>query len=152
AEVRSLFFGKALISLPFCVYGGPAADDSDAERALITAAAELARSLGVDYLELRNRTPKCDGWPRQGLDVTVRKTSAPEVGANLPAIPRKQRAMVRKGIANGLKSEIDPSLDRFFALYADNMHRHGTPPFGRRYFERLRTIFGERCEALTVTD
>jgi len=152
AEIRSLLFGKALVSLPFCVYGGPAADDSDTERALVSAAAELARSLRVDYLELRNRTAKCDGWPRQELYVTFRKTIAPEVGANLLAIPRKQRAMVRKGIAHGLKSEIDPSLDRFFALYADNMHRQGTPPFARRYFERLLTVFGESCEALTVTD
>ena len=71
AEVRSLVFGKALVSLPFCVYGGPAADDGDTERALVTAAAELARSLGVDYLELRNRTAKCDGWHFEVLSVAV---------------------------------------------------------------------------------
>ena len=47
------------------------------------------------------------------------------------AIPRKQRAMVRKGIKNGLRSEIDDGVERFFALYADNMHRHGTPPFAQ---------------------
>jgi lipid II:glycine glycyltransferase (peptidoglycan interpeptide bridge formation enzyme) len=50
------------------------------------------------------------------------------------AIPRKQRAMVRKGIKNGLKSEIDTHVDRFFALYADNVHRHGTPALPKRYF------------------
>jgi predicted N-acyltransferase len=60
--------------------------------------------------------------------------------------------MVRKGIGNGLTSEIDMSVDRFFALYADNMHRHGTPPFSRRYFARLREVFGDRCEVLIVVD
>ena len=152
AEIRSLLFGKALISLPFCVYGGPAANDSDTERALIDAAENLARSLDVDYLELRNRSVKCSGWPHQDLYVTFRKEIAPEAESNLLAIPRKQRAMVRKGIGRGLKSEIDASVDRFFALYADNMHRHGTPPLGKRYFERLRTLFGDRCEVLTVSD
>jgi len=34
------------------------------------------------------------------------------------AIPRKQRAMVRKGIQRGLLSEIDDNVNRFFAVYA----------------------------------
>jgi lipid II:glycine glycyltransferase (peptidoglycan interpeptide bridge formation enzyme) len=68
------------------------------------------------------------------------------------AIPRKQRAMVRKGIKNGLRSEIDKDLSRFFALYADNVHRHGTPALPRRYFESLQRVFAADCEALTVVD
>ena len=63
----------------------------------------------------------------QDLYVTFRKAILPDEEANMLAIPRKQRAMVRKGIKNELKSEIDPGVDRFFALYADNVHRHGTP-------------------------
>ncbi len=54
------------------------------------------------------------------------------------AIPRKQRAMVRKGIKNGLKSADRPQRrPRFFALYADNVHRHGTPAMPKRYFQAL---------------
>jgi FemAB-related protein (PEP-CTERM system-associated) len=68
------------------------------------------------------------------------------------AIPRKQRAMVRKGIKHGLRSEIDSGVDRFFELYADNMHRHGTPPFAKRYFARLREVFGDDCEVMTIVD
>jgi FemAB-related protein (PEP-CTERM system-associated) len=152
AEVKSRLFGHALTSLPFCVYGGPAADDADAERELIAAAVTLARSLGVGHLELRNRVAKRPDWPRQELYVTFRKELLPDVDANLAAIPRKQRAMVRKGIKNGMKSEIDESVDRFFALYADNVHRHGTPPFAKGYFARLMKVFGEACEVMTVVD
>ena len=152
AEVKSRLFGHALVSLPFCVYGGPAADDADAARALVQAASDLAQTLGVDHLELRNRQPRCPEWPRQELYVTFRRTISSDSEANLLAIPRKQRAMVRKGIKNGLRSEIDTSVDRFFSLYADNVHRHGTPPFAKHYFSSLRRIFGESCEVLTVTD
>ncbi len=151
AEVRSRLFGHALISLPFCVYGGPAAADVAAEDALIDAAVNLARSLRVQHLELRNRNAKRPDWPRQELYVAFRKALAPDAEANLLAIPRKQRAMVRKGIARGLRSEIDANPDRFFELYADNMHRHGSPALSRRYFARLRATFGDACEALTVT-
>ena len=152
AEVRSRIFGHALVSLPFCVYGGPAADDADAARVLVDAAGDLARSLDVEHLELRNRIPRCPDWPRQDLYVTFRRTIVPDGEANLLAIPRKQRAMVRKGIKNGLRSEIDASADRFFSLYADNVHRHGTPPFAKRYFSSLLSVFGESCEILTVVD
>jgi FemAB-related protein (PEP-CTERM system-associated) len=152
AEVKSRLFGHALVSLPFCVYGGPAADDTDVEHVLIAAASDLARSLGVEHLELRNRSAKCPGWPRQDLYATFRKTLYADADANLQAIPRKQRAMVRKGIKHGLRSEIDDTVDRFFALYADNVHRHGTPPFSKRYFASLRRVFGDCCEVLTVVD
>ena len=89
-------------------------------------------------------------WPQQDLFVTFRKSIQPDADANMQAIPRKQRAMVRKGIQRGLVSEIDAGADRFFDLYADNSHRHGTPPFPRRYFESLQRAFGEACEVMTV--
>ena len=54
--------------------------------------------------------------------------------------------MVRKGIERDLRSEIDPRAERFFDLYADNLHRHGTPPQSRRYFEALLDVFGDDCE------
>jgi FemAB-related protein (PEP-CTERM system-associated) len=68
------------------------------------------------------------------------------------AIPRKQRAMVRKGIKNGLISKIDQDAGRFFNLYADNVHRHGTPAMPRRYFSALMTEFGKDCQILTIED
>ena len=67
------------------------------------------------------------------------------------AIPRKQRAMVRKGMKNGLRSDIDPDVDRFFALFADNVHRHGTPALPKSYFKALQQEFSADCEVLTVT-
>jgi FemAB-related protein (PEP-CTERM system-associated) len=152
AEVKSFLFGHSLISLPFCAYGGVAATENDAIVALHTAARQLAERLGVAHLELRNRYVREVGWPRQDLYVTFRKQIIPEVEANLVAIPRKQRAMVRKGIKNGLVSHIDTDVDRFFALYADNVHRHGTPPLSKRYFEALCRTFGADAEVLTVTD
>lgn len=150
AEVKSLLFGHSLVSLPFAVYGGAAATDKDARRSLHAAAAELAQRLKVDHLELRNRARCEPDWPQQDLFVTFRKPIVAEVDANLQAIPRKQRAMVRKGMQRGLTSEIDSGVDRFFDLYADNMHRHGTPPFPKRYFESLQRAFGEACEVMTV--
>ena len=152
AEVKSFLFGHSLVSLPFCAYGGVAAVETEAVMALHAAARQLGENMGVDHLELRNRAAREADWPRQDLYVTFRKAIMPDVEANLVAIPRKQRAMVRKGIAHGLVSRVDADVDRFFALYADNVHRHGTPPLPKRYFEALRSTFDRDSEVLTVTE
>ena len=148
AEVRSRLFGHALVSLPFCVYGGiAAAADAGPETlwALEAKAETLALALGVQHLEYRNLQPRHEDWPRQELYVTFRKEILPEVEANLLAIPRKQRAMVRKGIKNGLVGEIDAGVERFFALYADNVLRHGTPALPKRRSEERRV--GKECSS-----
>lgn len=152
AEVKSLLFGHTLTSLPFAVYGGVASDDADAVTALSAAAVQRAKDLGVDHLELRNRVSREPAWPRQDLYVTFRKAILPEIEANLLAIPRKQRAMVRKAIDRKLVAEVDDGVDRFFEVYADNQQRHGTPPHAKRYFETLRRVFGDACEVQTVLD
>ena len=152
AHVKSRLFGNALVSLPFAVYGGVAASNAQAAEALEGEAQTIARACGVDHLELRNVVERHADWPRQDLYVTFRKDLLPEPEANLQAIPRKQRAMVRKGIKNGLASTPDATSERFFALYADNVHRHGTPALPRRYFDALLRVFGDASEILTVED
>ena len=151
AEVRSRLFGHTLVALPFCVYGGIAAATERARVALDSAAQSLAQKLRVDHLEYRALAPTHPEWAHQDLYVTFRKDIDPEVERNLTAIPRKQRAMVRKGIKAGLVSEIDDGIERFFAAYAASVHRLGTPVFSRRYFEILREVFDRDCEVLTVT-
>jgi FemAB-related protein (PEP-CTERM system-associated) len=151
AHVRSWFFGNALVSTPFCVYGGILSSSDEAHAALRDAACELAKRLRVDCLELRNRKRQHPDWPCKDLYVTFRKEIDPDPEKNLKAIPRKQRAMVRKGIKNDLVGERDPDVDRFFRIYSESMRNLGTPVFPRKLFQVLREQFGESCEVLTVT-
>jgi FemAB-related protein (PEP-CTERM system-associated) len=149
-HVRSLLFGNALISNPFCVYGGVAAESGEAGRALEDAAVRLARERGVDYLEFRNRLARPSVRPAKSLYVTFRKSLDPDPEKNLAAVPRKQRAVIRKGTAAGLRSVVDPGVDRFYDAYAESVRNLGTPVFPKRYFALLREVFGDCCEVLTV--
>jgi FemAB-related protein (PEP-CTERM system-associated) len=151
AHVRSRLFGNALVSTPFCVCGGVAATTEEARRALEDEAERLAISLEVDYLEMRNRTVRRTDWPVKELYVTFRKAIHPDPEANLKAIPRKQRAMVRKGISAGLESSIDSGVDRFFEAYSASQRNLGTPVSSKDYFRALEKEFGSRCEVMTVT-
>ncbi|MFO7954972.1 FemAB family XrtA/PEP-CTERM system-associated protein [Thioalkalivibrio sp.] len=149
-RVRSRLFGDSLASIPFGVYGGIVADSPAASEALDHAACSLADELQVDYLEYRNLQPQHPEWPTKDLYVTFRKALEEEVDANMNAIPRKQRRMVRKGLKAGLTSEFEPGIDRFYPIFAANVRRMGTPVFSRYYFETLLEVFGDDCRVLTA--
>ena len=151
AEIRSWLFGHALISTPFCVYGGMVAADADSEARLTDAAVALADKLRVDYLELRDRQPNHPNWPIKDLYVSFRKAIEPDHDRNLKAVPRKQRAMVRKGIKAGLQANHDGDLDTFYRVYAESVRNLGTPVLPRKYYAQLKEAFGEDCEITIVT-
>ncbi|MDB5730030.1 MAG: peptidoglycan bridge formation protein FemAB, partial [Noviherbaspirillum sp.] len=154
AEIKSRMFGHSLASLPFCVYGGIAATAAPARQALDAAARELAAKLNVGHLEYRNLQPQHaddPDWQGKDLYVTFRKQISANDEENMLAIPKKQRAMVRKGIKAGLQSCVDDKVDRFFDAYSVSVHRLGTPVFPKKYFRLLKEIFGNDCDVVTIT-
>ena len=150
-RVKSLLFGDALVSLPFCVQGGIIADDVEAEQALLAQAQALAERLGVDHLELRHSRLVAVDWPTKSETyVLFKRALSADPEENMKAIPRKQRAMVRKGITGGLVSREEHDLGHFFQIYGTSVRNLGTPVFPRRYFEALFRAFEDRCRVTTV--
>ena len=156
-HMKSLLFGNALVSSPFCVYGVPLAADDEAALALADHAPGLMRKLSLPSVEFRFLQASAQALPEAWVAgperyVTFRKPIAADDEANLAAIPRKQRAMVRKGIANGLTSAAGMAVDPFYRLYAESVRNLGTPVFARRYFRLLLDIFADCADVLTVSD
>ena len=159
-QVRTMLFGHALISLPFCVYGGPLAATPEAAWALTGHAAGLLAQTGAASLELRGLSPLPDdfvedpaAWPvRDDLYVTFRRPIAPDADGRLKAIPRKQRAMVRKGIDRGLASQISKDVDTLHRIYGESVRNLGTPVFPRRWFAGLLAAFPETSDVVTIRD
>ena len=154
-QVRTALFGHSLISVPFCVYGGPLAVDPAVADALLAEAVLLQKRLGAGSLEMRFRTPPALGadWPgRSDLYVTFCKPISSSDEENLKAIPRKQRAVVRKGIEAGLTAKVGTDTDLLHRIYAESVRNLGTPVFSRRYFRILAEAFAGRLDVLTVLD
>jgi FemAB-related protein (PEP-CTERM system-associated) len=149
-EIRSLIFGKRLISNAFCVHGGIAAVEVEAASQLRAAAVKIARDFGVSGVEFRSCASQPNWVTKTGLYVNFRRPIASNVEANLKAVPRKQRAMIRKGIANGLSAEVDQGVDQLHHIYAESLRRLGTPVFSKRYFQLLKDEFGDACDIVTV--
>ena len=149
-HINSFFFGNTLVSIAPCVYGGIVASDEQSYLELDKEACRLAKELGVDCLEMRNRVRKNPERPYKELYVSFRKELATDVEKNFLAIPRKQRAMVRKGIDAGLISIIDSNIDRIYQAYSESVRNLGTPVFSKKYFLTLKDVFADQCEVLTV--
>jgi FemAB-related protein (PEP-CTERM system-associated) len=154
ARVKTRLFGDTLISAPFCVYGGPLAADAESAAALIAHAEAMRARTGVSAVEFRFRVAPpdgIDGWTdRSDLYVTFRKPIGADPEHNLKAIPRKQRAMVRKGIQNGLVSTSGREVAGLHQVYAESVRNLGTPVFSRRYFRVLMDVFGEAADVVTI--
>jgi FemAB-related protein (PEP-CTERM system-associated) len=151
AQIKSVLFGNSLSSLPFCVYGGIVADNEQAATALREEACRLAERLKVGALELRNREASDAGWPIKELYYTFRKEIDPSDEVNLKAIPNRQRAMVRKGLKEGLSSEWDEGIERLYRVYSESVRNLGTPVFSSKYLRILRQVFGSDCSVLMIT-
>ena len=131
-EMRSPLFGNALVSAGFAVDGGVLGEESEA---LVAA----ARAFGLPSIELRGGAAPT-GW---AVDETtylgfVRPIAADDE-AELKAIPRKQRAEVRKALTNDLEV-VTGGAERaaeHYAVYAESVRNLGTPVFPRALFRTV---------------
>jgi FemAB-related protein (PEP-CTERM system-associated) len=159
-EVKSRLFGHSLVSVPYGVYGGIVASDAEAFETLIKCAETLAKLMKVDYLELRDmssqgyrqespqagppeKQSRPEDWYTKDLYVTFQRPILATVEENMNAIPRKQRAMVRKAANFGLASRIgrQDDLQKFYAIYAQNVRDLGSPVYPMAFFSTLMANF-----------
>ncbi|MDE2515314.1 MAG: FemAB family PEP-CTERM system-associated protein [Rhodospirillales bacterium] len=151
--VKSRLFGHRLVSLPFCVQGGLLSIDPAADAALEQAAIALMDRSGAAFLELRDAVPAAPPFVAQrDLYVAFRKPIGADDEANMKAIPRKQRAMVRKAIQHGLSSVVHRDAAALHRIYAESVRNLGTPVFSRRYFAILLEAFGKDADIVSVQD
>jgi FemAB-related protein (PEP-CTERM system-associated) len=130
--LRSRLFGSALVSSGFGVGGGILGDGVGE---LAEAAWELAGSRGFASVELRGG-PIPQGWERrEGLYFGFERDIAENDEAILQAIPRKQRAEVRRALANGLQVSVGRDLGAHYRIYSESVRNLGTPVFARALFE-----------------
>ncbi len=147
-----------LISAPLASVAGPLTLDAETADALLAEALRRARDRNVGYLEIRagdgpgGAAASGDEAPWHVLDsyASFRKPLPERADDVLGAIPRKQRAEVRKARAAGVTVVAGRDVATFYRLYRRSVQRLGSPVFPRRYAEALVERFGADCEILTA--
>ena len=153
-EVHSPLFGRVLVSAGFGVGGGILADTPAAVSELAEAAWALAGKLSCTSVEVR-------GGPRPGPEWQVDDTTyqgfvrplAEDDDAELLAIPRKQRAEVRRALGFDLEISTGCNADDIadhYAVYAESVRNLGTPVFPRALFSEVLKEFGKSADVLMV--
>ncbi|AKH41712.1 FemAB-related protein (PEP-CTERM system-associated) [Altererythrobacter atlanticus] len=136
-QVHSPIFGRMLASSGFAVEGGVLADQEDTAIQLCRSAEEYARRLSCTTIELRGGPAPADWTHRSDSHCGFVAALARDEEAVLLAIPRKQRAEVRKSLKTDFEVAIGTSPgDRaaHYAVYAASVRNLGTPVFPRGLF------------------
>ena len=153
-EVRSRLFGRALVSNGFAVGGGILADSDTAAKVLAEAGWALALKLGCPSLELRGGgVPEGDWIAEEGAYLGFTRPLAATDDAELTAIPRKQRAEVRKALALDLDVTVGSGREdvkAHYAVYAESVRNLGTPVFPAKLFRSVLAAFGDDADILTI--
>jgi FemAB-related protein (PEP-CTERM system-associated) len=153
-EMRHWLFGRAMVSSAFAVDGGAIADDPAVAEALIAEGWRLAEAGRCPSVELRGGAlPDDPAWTRvEGKHSGFVRPLAADDEAELKAIPRKQRAEVRKALGSAMTVSTGGEQEArdHYAVYATSVHNLGTPVFPRRLFDEVRRRFGANCDILTV--
>lgn len=153
--VHSPLFGRALVSSAFAVGGGVLGDDEAVAAALIAEAVAMAERLTCPTVELRGgMMPACERWHHDNSTyLGFVRDLAGDDEAELLAVPRKQRAEVRRALGFDLTVETGTGeADRraHYAVYGESVRNLGTPVFPHTLFDRVLDEFGTGADILTV--
>ncbi|MBK6941166.1 MAG: FemAB family PEP-CTERM system-associated protein [Planctomycetes bacterium] len=142
--VGSPLLGRALVSVPYGVYGGAVARDAEVDLALHGAAKDAMAATGAKVVELRNQHVPAARLPESSLYFTFVRDLPADPEACLDLIPRKSRASTRHARDKyGMTFESGTQLlPAFYDLFARNKQKLGSPVFGQDWFEALCAAFG----------
>ncbi len=154
-EIRSPLFGKALVSAGFAVDGGILTRRDVVAEALAASAWALAEKLGCPSLELRGGPAPGEGWAVDEITyLGFARDLAKDDEAELLAIPRKQRADVRKSLDAELEVAIGSTpadLAMHYAVFSESVRNLGTPVFPAKLFREVAGELDEHADIVTVS-
>jgi FemAB-related protein (PEP-CTERM system-associated) len=144
---------RTLVSLPFCTYGGPLADDDSALTALVEAAEQVAVEHSAKRIVLRHARAMPAIQRPENLDKVSMVLELPQsrdelarrLGSKLRSqIKRAERASpcVRVG-----RTEL---LEDFYRVFCSVMRDLGTPVYPRRFFDVVLRALGSAASVVVI--
>ncbi len=143
-EIKSLFGGRMLVSVPYAVAGGIVADDREAIDALWNHVRALGEEIDANFIDLRSEKAQVEGLRQVQGYMGFRKTLPAHASEVLGWLPRKARADARNARnKHGLTVEFSQRRTvNVWRLYCRNMRRLASINYPLQFFERLVDGFG----------
>jgi FemAB-related protein (PEP-CTERM system-associated) len=144
---------RSLVSLPFCTYGGPLADDDETLTSLIEGAEKIACERRALRIVLRHARP----MPSIPHPVNLDKVSMVlPLAATSEALGKQLGAKLRSQIrrAERVNPEIRVGhaelLDDFYPVFCNVMRDLGTPVYPRRFFDVVLRSLGDHGSVVVL--
>ena len=172
AYLKSIFFGKNLISMPFFDIGGVLADSQEIEKELLSEAIKLAARLKISKLELRQigllsslgsydfKELTKDSqfithhWVYQRRSHKVRMLlklpSSSEI--LIKSFKSKLRSQINKTLKEGLYSKIGgiELLEDFYKVFSINMRDLGSPVHSKKLIRTVLEEFHQESKIVVI--
>lgn len=149
--MKSLFFGRKLVSVPFAPYGGAVGEKSTVEM-LIERAIELTKELGADYLQIRSAGSSSKLLTNSVYTTSILKLDQnPEIVWN-DRMTRNKRKNVVKSKKRNLSVNFSNKINEFYNILALNMHELGSPVQSKIFFSNILQQFPNSAKIQIVYD
>ncbi|MBN1569569.1 MAG: GNAT family N-acetyltransferase [Acidobacteria bacterium] len=154
-EVRSLYAGKRLVSIPFATLNDPLNSNLTHLRSLLDCAIDLGKETGCHYVEVKtqNTAPMMQELGLRPCSIYKHHyiSLAPDIGSLLKSFDRScVRQRISRSAASGISLKIaknDEDFADFYSLYMRTRKRVGLPPLPMQYLRHLAHTFGEKKRA-----
>src|SRR5262245_15921023 len=150
ALVKSVLFGRFLVSLPYINSSGVSALSGEVARPLIDRAVALADEHDVRYLELRQeREIGHPALAHKNDSKVILRLALPATAAQLLAsFKSKLRSQIKSGEKHNFDVQFGGTelLADFYDVFSRNMRDLGTPVYSRRLFASILRHFGPGAE------
>lgn len=150
--MKSLFFGRFIISVPFFNYGGICANGENERIALLKYAIEIARKENAGHIELRHTERYELGLPVKESKVTMTldlPSTAEELWGGFKSdIRRKIRRSQKAGITANIYGPEE--IDSFYRVFAANMRDLGTPVYSKSFFKNILEVFPQQTRVCVL--
>jgi len=161
--IKSVFFGRFLISLPFFDHVSVLTQSENAEIALIEKAIQIAKKENAEFIEFRYHFPSLmndsnGNWYGGELITNQHKLSLlldlPSTSDELwKSFKSKLRSQIKKPMKEGLTARIGgiEEVDNFYKVFSENMRDLGTPVNDKKLFENILILFPQDSRICIVS-
>jgi len=144
---------RCLVSLPFCTYGGPLADDDQALATLLEGAEQLAHQRQAARIILRHaRLMPAIPYPAS-LDKVSMILPLPDNREELArSLGSKLRSQIRRADRANPEVRIgrEELVDDFYTVFCSVMRDLGTPVYPRKFFDVVLDALGGNASVMVI--
>jgi serine/alanine adding enzyme len=152
AYMKSLIFGRFLISLPFFNYGGLLCDSDAIAELLLKESGRMLLDYHAEYAEFRHVNRSFPGLVTKEHKVTMILELESDEDIQWTELDAKVRNQIRKAEKSGLTASSGhlELLDGFYEVFCRNMRDLGTPVYGRSFFQNILETFPGTTRIISV--